>query len=132
FQEFMLKHIYKGHAWAPRLPDPSTFSRINPDRALEIYRERFGDANGFTFVLVGKIDINSLKPLLETYLGSLPSGNKTYAFKDVGLRPASGPLKKEFNKGTEEKSQIRMFWNGETKYNEDEALKIQGLVEVMN
>lgn len=132
FQEFMLQSIYKGHPWAPRLPEPATFSKINVDRALEIYRERFGNANGFTFVLVGKIDINALRPLLETYLGSLPSTPKTHSFKDVGLRPATGPLKKEFNKGTEEKSQIRMFWNGETKYDEDEALKIQGLVEVMN
>src|SRR5690606_34490890 len=108
--------------WAPRLPKPETFSGINPEHALQIYRERFGNANGFTFVLVGKIDLATAKPLLESYLGSLPSTEKPSSFKDVGLRPIKGPLKKEVNKGTEQKSLIRMFWNGEGKYIEDEQI----------
>ncbi|MEX2231666.1 MAG: insulinase family protein [Cyclobacteriaceae bacterium] len=132
FQESMLETLYKGHPWAPRLPKPETFSEIKLDRSLEIYKDRFSDANGFTFVLVGKIDMNTLKPLLETYLGSLPSTGKSSAYKDVGLRPAKGPLKKEVNKGTEPKSLIRLLWNGEAKYSEEEQFKIQGLVEVMN
>ncbi|MDQ2656267.1 MAG: insulinase family protein, partial [Bacteroidota bacterium] len=41
-------------------------------------------------------------------------------------------LKKEVDKGTEAKSLIRMFWNGEGKYIEDEQLKIHALVEIMN
>ncbi len=132
FQEVMLRTLYKDHPWAPRLPKPETFSGINPEHALQIYRERFGNANGFTFVLVGKIDLATARLLLETYLGSLPSTGKTSSFKDVGLRPVKGPLKKEVNKGTEQKSLIRMFWNGEGKYIEDEQIKIQALVEVMN
>jgi zinc protease len=132
FQDIMLQTLYKDHPWAPRLPKPETFSKINPDRALDIYRERFSNANGFTFVIVGKIDVASLKPLVETYLGSLPATMKTSSYKDVGLRPIKGPLKKEVNKGTEPKSLVRMFWNGEAKYSEDEAFKIQALVEIMN
>ena len=114
------------------VPTPETFSKIDLDRSLAIYKDRFGNARDFTFVVVGKVDLDSIKPLLETYLGSLPSKTKSSSYKDVGLRPVKGPLKKEVNKGTEPKSLIRLFWNGETKYNEDELLKIQGLVEVMN
>jgi zinc protease len=132
FQDSVLRTVYKDHPWAPRLPKPETFSAINLDRTVEIYKERFGDANGFNFVLVGKIDVNLIKPLLETYLGSLPSTGKKSGFKDVGLRPAKGPLKKEFRKGTEPKSLVRMFWNGEAPYSEDEQFKIQALVEVLN
>lgn len=132
FQEIMLQTLYKDHPWAPHLPTPETFSKLDADRALAIYRERFGNANGFTFVIVGKIDIASLKPLIETYLGSLPSTAKATAYKDVGLRPIHGPFKKEVKKGTEEKSLVRMFWNGEAKYSEDEAFRIQALVEIMN
>jgi zinc protease len=132
FQDSVLKTLYKDHPWAPRLPKPETFSKINLQRALEIYKERFGNANGFTFVLVGKFDINTIKPLLETYLGSLPSTGKTSTFKDVGLRPAKGPLKKEVNKGSEPKSLIRMFWNGETTYTLEDDFKVQALAEIMN
>lgn len=132
FQDSVLEVLYKDHPWAPDLPTPETFSRIDLDRALQIYRERFSNANGFTFVLVGKFDVSTIKPLLETYLGSLPSTGKKSTFKDVGLRPASGPLKVEVKKGKEEKSLVQILWNGETKYDQEELLKAQALVEVMN
>lgn len=132
FQEAVLNTLYKDHPWAPQLPTPESFSKIDPDRAVQIYSDRFGNATGFTFVLVGKFDIDTTKPLLETYIGSLPSSGMNDSFKDVGLRPAKGPLEKEVRKGTEPKSLIRLFWNGEADFSEDEHFKIQALVEVMN
>ena len=132
FQQSVLNTLYKDHPWAPQLPTPETFAKINVDRALEIYNDRFGNANSFIFVLTGTFDVATIRPLLETYLGSLPSTEKSSSFRDVGLRPAKGPLKKEVNKGTEPKSLIRLFWNGEGTYSEEEQLKIQALVEVLN
>jgi zinc protease len=132
FQDSLLRILYKNHPWAPKVPKTETFSLINQQRAFQIYKERFGNANGFTFVFVGKFDINTLKPLLATYLGSLPTTGKTSTFKDVGLRPAKGPLKKEVKKGTEPKSFIRLTWNGEAPYSDEEQFKLQALTELMN
>ncbi len=132
FQDSILHVMYGNHPWAPMLPKPETFSRIDLNRALEIYKERFENANGFSFVIVGKFDIATIKPLLETYLGSLPSTGKKSTFKDVGLRPAAAPLKLEVKKGSEPKSLVRILWNGETKYSEDEKFKSEALVEIMN
>jgi zinc protease len=124
--------LYKNHPWAPKLPKPQNFALINEQRALDIYKERFGNADGFTFVLVGKFDVATIKPMLATYLASLPSSPQKSTFKDVGLRPVKGPLKKEVKKGTEPKSFIRMFWNGEAPFSEAEQLKLQALTEVLN
>lgn len=132
FQDVVLKALYEDHPWAPQLPKPETFSKIDLDRALELYKARFGNAHGFTFVIVGKVELDSIRPLLETYIGSLPASGESGSYKDVGLRPVNGPLKQVVNKGTEPKSLIRIFWNGETKYDIEELLKVQGLVEVMN
>lgn len=132
FQDSVLRILYRNHPWAPRLPKVETFSNINQDRAVQIYQERFGNANGFTFVFVGKFDIATIKPLLATYLGSLPSSPATSNFKDVGLRASKGPLKKEVKKGSEPKSMIRLYWNGETTFSEEEQFKLQALAEVMN
>lgn len=132
FQDSIISILYKNHPWAPKLPKPENFSLINEQRALDIYKERFGNANGFTFVLVGKFDLATLKPLLATYLGSLPSTAQKSAFKDVGLRPVKGTVKKEIHKGTEQKSFIRLFWNGEAPYSDAEQLKIQALTEALN
>jgi zinc protease len=132
FQDSVLKILYRNHPWAPRLPKPETFSRIDMKKAVKIYQERFGNASGFNFVLVGKFQLDSIRPLLETYLGSLPASGEKPAFKDVGLRPVTGVVKREIRKGTEPKSFIRMFWNGETPYSESENLKLQTLTELLN
>jgi zinc protease len=132
FQDSLFKFLYKDHPWAPKLPKAENFAKIDEKRALEMYKERFGNAAGFTFVIVGKFDLNTIKPLLATYIGSLPSTGKASTFKDVGLRPVKGPLKKEVQKGTEPKSFIRMFWNGEAPYSEADAFKLQAMAELMN
>ena len=49
------------------------FDKIDFDRVYKIYNERFADAGSFTFVIVGAFELDSIKPLLETYLGSLPA-----------------------------------------------------------
>jgi zinc protease len=131
FQDSVMTILYKNHPWAPRVPKSEIFGKINDQRALSIYKERFGNASGFTFVLVGKFDLATIKPLLATYLGSLPSSPNKSTYKDVGLRPVKG-VQKEIFKGTEPKSFIRMFWNGEAVYSTDEQLKIQALTEVLN
>ncbi|MDH4091346.1 MAG: insulinase family protein [Cyclobacteriaceae bacterium] len=132
FRDSVISILYGNHPWAPKLPKPETFTMINEQRSLDIYKERFGNANGFTFVFVGKFDLTTIKPLLATYLGSLPSSTQKSTFKDVGLRPVKGSLKKEIKKGTEPKSYIRMFWNGEAPYSKAEQLKLQALTEVLN
>jgi len=132
FQDSVFKILYKNHPWAPKLPKAENFALIDEQRALDIYKERFGNANGFTFVLVGAFDLAKIKPLIATYLASLPSKPTKAAYKDVGLRPIKGSVKKEVKKGTEPKSFIRMFWNGEAPYSDAEQLKLQALTEVLN
>jgi zinc protease len=57
-------------------PSVEKLSQINLDRAFDIYKERFADASDFTFVFVGNFTAEKIKPLLEQYLGSLPSINR--------------------------------------------------------
>ena len=132
FRDSVLSILYKKHPWAPQVPKAETFGKIDEKRALEIYKERFGNASGFTFVIVGAFDLTKIKPLVATYLGSLPSSGKASTFKDVGLRPVKGVVKKEVKKGTEPKSFIRLFWNGEAPYAESEQLKVAAMTELMN
>lgn len=132
FQDSVMQIIYKDHPWAPKLPKPAHFSAIDQQRALSIYRERFGDATGFTFAIVGKFDLAAIRPMIETYLASLPASGKTSTYKDAGLRPVKGVVKKEVRKGSDQKSFIRIFWNGTSPYSQEEQLKLQALSEVLN
>ncbi len=132
FQDSVIRILYKDHPWAPKLPRPANFEQIDMNRALAIYQERFGNANGFTFVIVGKFDLAEIKPLLQTYIASLPASGKTSTYRDAGVRPAKGVIKAEIRKGKEPKSFIRMFWNGEAQFSEEEQLKLQALTEILN
>ncbi len=133
FQDSLQMIMYNKHPRGPRVPKVDDFGKINLDRALEIYKERFGNANGFTFIIVGSFDLNAIKPLVATYLGSLPSsGTSTSSFKDLGIRPVKGVVKKEVKKGTEPKSFISMAFTGEAPYSDEANLKLQAAIEVLN
>jgi hypothetical protein len=51
-------------------------------------------ARDFTFFVVGSFDVEKIKPLIATYLASLPVGEIPVAFKDEGVRPIKGVVKK--------------------------------------
>jgi zinc protease len=132
FRDSVLKVTYGNHPRAPQIPSAETFTKIDEDRALAIYKERFGNANGFTFIFVGKVDPKTFGAFLETYLASLPSNAKVSHYKDLGVRPVKGVIKKEVHRGTEAKSFISMLFTGEAPYSDDEQLKLQAVLEVLN
>ncbi|MFB9841986.1 M16 family metallopeptidase [Mucilaginibacter ginsenosidivorans] len=113
----------------------TTVDRLNSaslDKAYSFYKQRFSDANGFTFVLVGSFDAEKIKPLLEKYLGGLPSsgGNKTY--KDLGIHIPAGQLTKEVHKGIGDKSSVQLVFSGPYDYSEANNIQVDALEEVLN
>ena len=60
------------------------------------YRILFNDAAGATLVVVGDIDIDTLKPLLEKYIGSIPKGKKALKWADDGVRIPKGRIEDVF------------------------------------
>lgn len=76
FSDTLTKIEFNNNPWANGLPQASDYDKINLDRSLSIYKTIFGNAYGMHFTFVGNIDVNKIKPLLETYLGSLPSSQK--------------------------------------------------------
>ena len=60
------------------------------------YRMLFNDAAGATFVVVGDIDMDTLKPLVEKYIGSLPKGKKALNWTDRKDRVVKGAVEDIF------------------------------------
>lgn len=132
FQDSVSRMLYNNHPRGPRFPRAADFDNLSLDRMMEIYRERFGNASGWTFFLVGSFDVEQVKPLIATYLGSLPSTrNNTAGFKDLGIRPVKGVVKKEIRKGKEEQSLISIAFTGETPFLPEEQLKLQALLDLV-
>ena len=60
-----------------------------------VYRELFKDAAGAEVTIVGNVDLSTLKPLVEKYIGSLPKGKKATDYnKDNCISVAEGQIEK--------------------------------------
>ena len=119
------------HNYRTRPLGPATLDEINLDRALAIYRDRFADASDFTFFIVGSFNLDSIKPLVQRYLGGLPSTNRKEVGKDVGIRPPTGVIEKTVRRGSEPQSQTFMAFTGPFQYSSTNAYLLQSLGELL-
>lgn len=112
-------------------PTIEKINQIDLDRAYQIYKERFANANGTTFTFVGSIDTNQLKPLLEKYIAALPATqNKTEA-KDLGIHIPEGKITKNVYKGTEPKATVDLFWSGTYQFSPENNVTLDALKECL-
>ncbi|GAB3392054.1 M16 family metallopeptidase [Massilia agri] len=132
FGDAVMAALYNNHPRAPRSLTPEEYAQIDLDRSIDIFRQRFSSAKDLTFILVGSFDPAAIKPLLATYLGSLPTPEIPVAYRDVGLRPATGVVKREVKSGTEPKSTISLTFTGQAEFTEAEQLRLSALLEVTN
>jgi zinc protease len=100
-------------------PEPAEIAKVNADKALAFYKDRFGDASDFTFVLVGSFDLPTVRPLVETYLASLPAKGRKEKEKDLGIRKARGVVKKTWNLGQEPKARVQLLFHGDESWTRD-------------
>jgi zinc protease len=105
---------------------------INRDRALAIYKERFSDASQFTFVFVGKIDMEKFKPMVEKYIGGLPAPKVKETYADEGIRYPQGKNEKLIKKGTAPKAMVNIMYTGDFNWTPENRLKARALSMLAN
>ena len=132
FQDTLMKIVYNNNPWVSAVPTEEEFNNLNADKALAIYKQIFGNADGMHFTLVGNIDLGKAKPLLEKYLGSLPATPAEHLYKDNNIRPVKGVVEANIKKGKEAKSLITLLWSGETEYSLEENMALKALIDVLN
>lgn len=112
-------------------PSLQKLDNINLDRVYEIYKDRFADASGFTFVFTGSFNPDTIIPLLEQYLGSLPSLNRHEKARDLGIHIPKGRLVKKVYKGTENKATVRLVFSGNYQFSAENNQLLNALGEIM-
>ncbi len=120
FQKRVQETLWQKHP-RHRFPEPADIKAIDLDKALAFYRGRFSNAADFTFVIVGAVELDKLKPLVEAYLGSLPS-KKTAKEKetDNGAKRVAGVSKQSWNLGQDqEKARVQILMHGDEAWSRD-------------
>jgi zinc protease len=117
---------------ARRQPESlASVDQWNLQTALAFYKARFADAANFTFVFVGSFNVETIKPLVETYIASLPATHAGERARDLGLLPPTGVVEKTIEKGIAPKSQIAIVLSGPFEYNEEQRLALRAATLVL-
>ncbi|MEG0464374.1 insulinase family protein [Bacteroides sp.] len=116
FSDSIQAAIYNKHPRAIRLK-ADMVDKIDYDKIMSMYQDRFKDASDFTFIFVGNVDTAKDKALIAEYLGALPAINRKETFKDNKMDMRKGIYKNEFIKQQETpKTSVLVLYNGTCKY----------------
>ena len=72
-----------------------------------------------------------MKPLVERYLGSLPSLKRKEAWRDIGLKAPTGIVEKRVEKGIEPKSRAAIIFNGPFVFDQEHRVAIRAMAEIL-
>jgi zinc protease len=115
-----------------RLLSAPLLDSLDLDRSLAFYRDRFADAGDFTFVFVGNFTPDGIKPMVEKYLASLPTAGRKETWRDNGVRPPTGVVKREVRRGLEPKSETTIHFSGPLEYTRANRFAVSSLAEILN
>ena len=124
--------MYGNHPLAGRIK-AEMIDQIDYNRIMEMYKDRFKEAGDFTFLFVGNINLEEAKPLIETYLGGLPTINRKENYQDVKMDIRKGARKNLFEKQMETpKATVLNIISGNSEYNLKNNLLMTMLSQTMD
>jgi zinc protease len=115
-----------------RLPEtPATVDQWDLAKSLAFYKARFADAANFTFVFAGSFTPGMIRPLVETYLASLPATHAHETWRDLDIVPPPGIVEKTVEKGIAPKSEVAIVFSGPFEYDDAHALALRTMTRVL-
>jgi zinc protease len=100
-------------------------------KSSRFYRNRFADAGDFFFILVGNFELPRVRELVETYLASLPGGNRVENWRDVSYNYPSGAIEKALYRGQEPKSLNTIDFTGPFEWTLENRYKAEAMLDVL-
>ncbi|MDT3366160.1 MAG: insulinase family protein [Bacteroidota bacterium] len=90
------------------------------------YRKLFGDATGAKMTIVGDVDLETLKPLVEKYIGSLPTGKSASQWEKTDKGIVSGKVTDDYLVDmTTPQTTVVNVYSLETRYDERTAAALE-------
>jgi zinc protease len=98
------------------------------EKSLAFYKARFANAANFTFIFVGSFTPDAIRPLVETYLASLPASPAREGWRDLGITAPRGVIEKTVRKGIEPKAEVSLVFSGPFEYDDGHKLALRTMV----
>jgi len=113
------------------IPTEVQLDQVSLDRLISIYKDRFADASDFTYIMVGNFSVDEVIPLLEKYIGGLPSIRRTETWKDVTPGFPTGLVVVDVPKNSEPQSTVAMVWKGDFKWKDKDRQAFSMLMSIL-
>jgi zinc protease len=114
------------------IPTEEQLQTVTLEKSIQFFKERFNNARDFKFFFVGNINENEALPLIQKYIGGLPSQAKSEMWKDVSPKFPSGIVQETVYKGKDEKGFVGMAWNTNYEWSSENNIKTNMLIKILD
>lgn len=115
-----------------RLLDKEFVADLSLDKMKSIYKSRFGNASDFSFFIIGDVNEEVLKPLLEKYIASIPTTNVLENWKDNTSEWLSKKIDKDIYLPMEDpKATVRISIQKDMNYNLKDYYVVKTLGDIL-
>lgn len=108
-----------------------SIEKLNPQRMLEIYKERFSDFNNFIFIIIGDVKPESLEELIKKYIGNLPTQKRdeTFIDREFGYLKNKQKFIRYYN--NENTTRLRFTYRSSVPYSINNKFKADALKSIL-
>ncbi len=132
FQQILMNTLFNGN---PRrqIISSETLEKANIATVEAVYRRLFDGVNGATLYIVGNIDVETAKPLIEKYIGSIAKGGKATKWNDRGEDFVKGEVIEHPEVAMETpKSTVFQFYSVDTPYSVKTQVMLDAAKQVLD
>lgn len=116
------------------LPSMEMLDKVSLAKMEELYKAQLSNVNGMTFIFTGNFDEQTIRPLIEKYIASLPSNKSvTPKYGKYDVENVKGIVKKEFQTKMETpKVTAMVVYSGNIEWNQQEKLNLNAIEHILN
>ncbi len=106
--------------------------KISFEKIKSIYKDRFADASDFEFFIVGDVEKDQLKPLLEKYIASIPTNGTKEEYKDNTAKWLSKTIEKDvFIEMENPKASVNIAYKKEMPFSLKKSIYTRALGDIL-
>jgi zinc protease len=133
FRDTLNAIILNRSPWALTLADSNELKQVNYREVSRIHKQFFGNAAGFTFIITGNVNADTVRALAQTWLGGLPSTGLPAQVIDHNVYPPPGIIKKHLvEKMATPKTTVGIIYSGEIPVTMQNIALMQMTTEMLN
>lgn len=127
-----INEIFFGNNIRKRTMTAEDAKKINLQKMKAEYKNKFSDFGGFKGVLIGAVNENKAREILEKYFASLPVKSKAQdKSRYLDIKYPVGVVKEDVVKGVDKKVRVSLYYPLKTEYSQENSYMGQTFEDVL-